>query len=159
MSNAMNPGVTQRQGNAALWYGLLITLLGLATEFLYFLRLPPAMNGLLPWINLLVPVVGLVYLVIGLARAFGQPMMYSGKIWGSVVTAIALVLFAGNVALFRHTRDVPKSAGAPQVGQPLTEFTLPDSRGQATSLAQLFVASPGGAAPKAVLLVFYRGYW
>ena len=159
MADTVQPGVTERRRNTALWYGLLITLLGMATELFYFLRLPPGINRLLPWVNLLVPGIGLLYLVLGLARAFGQAAVYRGKIWGSVVTVMALVLFVGNVVLFRHTRDVPKSAGAPQVGQHLGEFTLPDSSGQATTLGQLLTASAGGAQPKAVLLVFYRGYW
>ena len=128
-------------------------------QFLYFLPLAPAINRLLPWINLLVPAIGLMCLFVGLSRAFRQPKIYGGKIWGSVVTVLAVVLFAGNLALFRDTRAVPRSAGAPQVGQPLAEFTLPDSNGRATSLAQLFAATPDRAQPKAVLLVFYRGYW
>lgn len=159
MADAVNSGVAQQRGNSALWYGLVITLLGVAAEFLYFLRLAPGINRLLPWVNLLVPAIGLICLFIGLARAFRQPKIYGGKIWGSLVTALALVLFAGNLALFRDTRAVPKPAGAPQVGQPLAEFTLRDSNGQATSLAQLFAATPDGGLPKAVLLVFYRGYW
>jgi hypothetical protein len=159
MAETLDSALTLARGNAALWYGLGITLLGVAAEFAYFLRLPPGINRLLPWINLLVPAIGLVCLLLGLARAFGQPTVYRGKIWGSVVTLIAMVLFAGNVVLFRHTRDVPKSAGAPQVGQHLADFTLPDSSGQTTTLTQLFGASAGGAPPKAVLLVFYRGYW
>ena len=39
------------------------------------------------------------------------------------------------------------------------DFTLPDSTDQPVSLAQLFSAAPGTAQPKALLLVFYRGYW
>ena len=107
----------------------------------------------------MLPAIGLIVLFIGLARAFRRSAVYSGKIWGSGVTVIALLLLAGNVVLFRKTRDVPNSAGAPQVGQRLPEFTLSDSSGEQTSLSQLFVASAGSSQPKAVLLVFYRGYW
>jgi hypothetical protein len=82
-----------------------------------------------------------------------------GKLWGSIVTVIALLLLVGNGVLFHVTRAVPKSAGAPQLGQHLPEFTLPDSSEQQTSLSQLFAASADGWQPKAVLLVFYRGYW
>jgi len=159
MADTFIPPGTQRRTNSALCYGLLITLFGVGTEFLYFLRPPPPIPHVLPWINLLVPAVGLVYLFIGLARAFGWSAVYSGKIWGSGVTVIALLLVAGNVALFRHNRDVPKSAGAPRVGQRLPEFTLSDSSGQQTSLSQLFATFAGVSQPKAVLLVFYRGYW
>ncbi len=153
------PGTQPRRNNSALWYGLLITLLGIAAEFLYFLRPPEPIPHILPWINLAVPVVGVIFLFIGVWRAFGQPAVYTGKIWGSAVTVLALLLLAGNVVLFRHTRDVPRSAGAPQVGQRVPEFILPDSSAQPTSLAQLFAASADGSQPKAVLLVFYRGYW
>jgi len=159
MAETLISPATQRRTNSALWYGLLITLFGIATQFLYFLRSPQPIPHVLPWINLLLPALGLVYLFIGLARAFGRSAIYGGKIWGSGVTGIALLLLAGNVALFRHTRDIPKSEGAPQVGQRLPEFTLLDSSAQQTSLSQLFAASADGPQPKAVLLVFYRGYW
>lgn len=149
----------QRRTNSALWYGLLITLFGIATQFFYFLRPPRPISQALPWINLLLPAIGLIFLFVGLGRAFSRSAVYSGKIWGSCVTVIALVFVAGNVVLFQKTRDVPNAAGAPQIGQRLPEFTLPDSSGQPTSLSQLFAASADGPQPKAVLLVFYRGYW
>lgn len=159
MANTLISPVNQRRTNSSLWYGLLITSAGIATHFLYFLRLPPPVPHTLPWINLLLPVIGLIYVVIGLARAFNQSAVYGGKIWGSVLTVIALLLVAGDAFLFRQTRAVPKSAGAPQVGQHLPEFTLPDSSRELTSLSQLFAASADSSPPKAVLLVFYRGYW
>jgi len=155
----ISPDTTHRRTNSALWYGLLITLLGIASEFFYFLRPFPAIVRALPWINLLVPAIGLIFLFIGLARAFARSAIYGGKIWGSIVTAIAVLLLAGNAFLFHRTRAVPTSAGAPQVGQRLPDFTLPDSSGRQTSLSQLFAASADGSQPKAVLLVFYRGYW
>lgn len=157
-STDISPGILRRT-NSALWYGLLITLLGIGTEFLYFLRPPRSITHVLPWINLVVPAVCLIFLAIGLTRAFREQAVYGGKIWGSIITVIALLILAGNVMLFRLTRDVPKSAGAPKVGQRLAEFTLPDSSGRQTTLSQLFAASADGAPPRAVLLIFYRGYW
>lgn len=159
MADTLISPATQRRTNSALWYGLLITLAGIATQFLYFLRLPPPVPHVLPWINLLLPAVGLIYVFIGLARTFNQSAVYAGKIWGSVLTVIALLVVAGNAFLFRQTRGVPNSAGAPQVGQHLPEFAVPDSSGVQTSLSQLFAVSANGSPPKAVLLVFYRGYW
>jgi hypothetical protein len=73
-----------------------------------------------------------------------------------------------------HARDLPASSGAPQVGQKAPDFTLSDSNGNTVSLGQLLgsgaaaTGTPGEAsgattvgspAPKAVLLIFYRGYW
>jgi hypothetical protein len=159
MADTLISPKSQQRTNSALAYGLLITLVGIATQFFYFLRPARPISHLLPWINLILPTVGPICLFIGLARAFSRSAVYGGKIWGSCATVIALVLVAGNVVLFRHTRDVPNSAGAPQVGQRLPEFTLSDSSGQPTSLSQLFAVADGGSQPKAVLLVFYRGYW
>jgi hypothetical protein len=159
MPNIPISPATSRRTNTALWCGLLITLFGVATQLFYFLRPPRLISHVLPWINLLLPVIGLIFLFIGLARAFSRSAVHSGKIWGSCVTVIALVLVAGNIVLFQKTRDVPNSADAPQIGQRLPEFTLSDSNGQPTSLSQLFAAATDGSRPKAALLVFYRGYW
>ena len=159
MADTLIAPATERRTNSALWYGLFITLFGIATQLFYFLRPPPPITHVLPWINLLLPALGLICLFIGLARAFRRSAIYGGKIWGSGVTGIALLLLAANVVLFHHARDIHKSAGAPQVGQPLPEFTLLDSSGQQTSLSQLFAGSADTPQPKAVLLVFYRGYW
>jgi hypothetical protein len=159
MADTLISPTTQRRTNSALWYGLLVTLFSIATQFLYFLRPPRTISHVLPWINLLLPAIGLIFLFIGLARAFRRSAVYSGRIWGPSVTVIALLLLIGDVVLFRHTRDVPNPAGAPQVGQRLPEFTLSDSTGRPTSLSQLFAAADDGSQPKAVLLVFYRGYW
>jgi len=159
MADTLVSPAIRRPTNSALWSGLLITLFGIGSQFFYFLRPPRAISYVLPWINLLLPAVGLIFLFIGLARAFRPSAVYSGKVWASCVTVVALLLFAGNVVLFQKTRDVPDSAGAPQVGQRLPEFTLPDSSGHPASLSQLFAASADGLQPKAVLLVFYRGYW
>ena len=49
-----------------------------------------------------------------------------------------------------------------QVGQRAPDFTLADSTGRSVSLDDLLAAEPGNLAssgPKAVLLIFYRGYW
>jgi hypothetical protein len=159
MAKTLSSPTTQQRTNSALWYGLLITLFGIATQFFYFLRPPRPISHVLPWINLLLPAIGLVFLFIGLERAFSRSATYSGKIWGSSITAIALLLLVGNVLLFRLTRDVPNSAGAPQMGQRLPEFILSDSSGQPTSFSQLFAAAADRSQPKAVLLIFYRGYW
>ena len=147
----------QRPGNSLLWIGLIITVLGLLSNFLYFVSMPQA---IIPWLNLFLPLIGLIVLIIGIKRAFKQPQIYGGKIWGSVVTLLAIGLFGLSVYGFAHARDVPASKGAPRVGQKAPDFTLTDSKGQTVSLSQL-LSSPldNSSRPKAVLLVFYRGYW
>jgi hypothetical protein len=151
------PDLNQHRANTILWTGLLITVLGLLSNFLYFLNIPQA---IIPWINLVVPAIGLVLLLIGLKRAFTQRHIYRGRIWGSIVTLLSLAIFGLSVYGFVHARDVPGSAGAPKVGQKAPDFLLADTRGQSVSLSRLF-SDPAGKSsqPKAVLLIFYRGYW
>ncbi|MGH9740838.1 MAG: hypothetical protein ACRD51_00650 [Candidatus Acidiferrum sp.] len=149
------PDQPQQRSNRLLWLGLAFMLLAILSNLLYFLKVPAPP---LPWLNLTLPVVALLFLLIGLVRAFAQPQVYRGKIWGSIVTVLAVLLVAASTLFFVGARKLPRSAGAPQVGQRVPDFTLPDSSGQPVSLAQLFSAS-SGAPPKAVLLVFYRGYW
>lgn len=146
----------RKQTNSALWLGLVITVLGILSNLLYFSKFPAAA---LPWLNLTLPAIGLIFLLIGLVRAFGQSQIYRGRIWGSIAAVLAVLFLAASAWLFVQVRSVPRSAGAPQVGQRVPDFTLPDSNGQPVALAQLFAASPGMPQPKAVLLVFYRGYW
>ena len=150
------PETNERQTNSALWLGLLITILGVLSNFLYRFRIPQAV---IPWINLVVPAIGLVFLLIGLKRAFGQPQVYRGRIWGSIATVLSFALFALSVWLFVGAREVPKSAGAPQVGERAPDFTLADSNGHAISLSDLLAGRGANSQPKAVLLIFYRGYW
>jgi hypothetical protein len=139
-----------------LWVGLLLLLLAILSNLLYFLKVPAAP---LPWVNLTLPVLALLFLLVGLVRAFAQSQIYRGKIWGSVVVVLGLLFVAASTLLFVVARKLPRSGGAPQIGQRAPDFTLSDSTGQPTSLAQLFSASAGAPPPKAVLLVFYRGYW
>lgn len=148
----------QRRGNSALWIGVIITVLGMLSNFLYFLPSMPL--AIIPWINLVVPLIGVIVLIIGVKRAFTQSQIYRGKVWGSIVTVLAAGIFALSVFGHIHSREVPPSAGAPKVGQKAPDFTLTDAKGQIVSLAQL-LSSPtaNSTAPKAVLLIFYRGYW
>jgi hypothetical protein len=93
------------------------------------------------------------------------------------------LLICGLVAIASiSSRAMPAATNAPQVGQKVPDFTLADTNGYKISLNQLLgkehvtlVAPPSevmeklaranqlpraSATPtKAVLLVFYRGYW
>ena len=148
---------TQKKRNRALWLGLLIVVLGVLSNGLYFLGVPAPP---IPWISLLLPVVGVVLVGMGVWRAFALPAVYRGKIAGSLVAVLCTLGLAASVTVFVLSRRLPApSAGTPQVGQRVPDFTLPDSEGHTVSLAGLLSGPAGGAPPKAVLLVFYRGYW
>ena len=149
---------TARIRSSALWWGIAITVLGALSNGLYFLN-PPGQTAL-PWINLVLPIAGLIIVLAGLWRAFTQPARYAGRWLGTIFAAICLVLAGGSIVGFFHARDLPVSAEAPRVGQKAPDFTLIDCDGETVSLAQLLSGSrQGSEPPKAVLLIFYRGYW
>ena len=148
---------TARKRNLAPWMGLLITLLGLSSNWLPFTGFPAAP---VPWISLLLSMIGFVVVLLGLWRAFTKSAIYKGKVQASVAAVLSLLFLAGSIGFFWSARHIPpESAAAPQVGQRVPDFTLPDSAGHSVSLTQLFSSSVGKEPPKALLLVFYRGYW
>ncbi len=159
----------KRSWNGALWAGALLVLAGVVSYPLYFMRFPALRD--FPWANLPMIIIGLALLAVGVARAFRQPALYRGKIFGSVLALLSLAL--SGVFLFgifigaRHI--LPASHGAPQAGQLAPDFTLPDSRNNAVNLtgtlASAFAPNAAGAPAAAaqptaaVVLIFYRGYW
>jgi hypothetical protein len=146
----------QKPSHRALWLGLLFTILGPISNGLYFLGFPASA---VVWITLLLPAVGFILVLIGLRRAFGQSP-YRAKVGGAIAVALSVLVLAASVGIFVLSRRLPQpSTGTPQVGQRVPDFTLPDSAGNPVSLSQLLAGSNAGGPPKAVLLVFYRGYW
>lgn len=134
----------------------MITILGFASNFLYWLSIS---QSVIPWINVVVPLIGLVVLLLGLIRFWPGANLWR-KALGVFLGLLSTTALAVSVWAFVDARNIPGAAGAPQVGQKAPDFTLPDSTGQNVSLAQL-LSDPlaNSARPKAVLLVFYRGYW
>ena len=156
------PALIQERPNVAIFYGFIFILLTIASDVpvLYTLTFPG--QAFLPWINLALPTIAVILLLIGLKRAIGQPDIYRGKGWASILTVLSILILAGSIWGYRHSTDIPDSTGAPQVGQKAPDFTLSDTSGKPVSLSQLLttpIGAPPGKAPKAVLLVFYRGWW
>jgi hypothetical protein len=141
----------KRSWNWPLWIGFVVALGGLFS-YGFFIRCPITRD--FPWGNLLLFGIGGAFLILGLFRAFGRPQRYRGKIFGSILTAIALFLFAFfSYEIFYVLRQVPLSAQAPRVGEKAPEFTLRDQNEKAVTLADLLSGS------RAVTLIFYRGFW
>jgi len=128
---------------------------------LVFFVSPPGQR-VIPWLSALLGAVALISIARGLWCAFAQPKVYRGRILNSLLSLVSLLLVAASMFAFFHARALPRSAGAPQVGQQAPDFMLADANVQPVSLTQLFapaVDDPRAIPPKAVLLVFYRGYW
>lgn len=148
---------TERKHTFAPWLGLFLTVLGAFSNGLPFIGFPAAP---VPWMSLLLSLTGIVVVLIGLWRIFGRSAVYKGKISGSIAAAFSVLFLAGSITFFWDARHIPtQSVNAPQVGQRVPDFTLPDSTGRSVSLTQLFSGEAGSPPPKALLLVFYRGYW
>jgi hypothetical protein len=113
-------------------------------------------------------------LLIGVRRAFAtdRPHPRRSKIAGAILTIFSVAIFGLFVfGFFILAKHLPASHGAPQLGQQAPAFSLSDTSGKSVSLSDLLSApikeevgktdarQEGQATPKAVLLIFYRGYW
>jgi hypothetical protein len=141
----------KRQWNWLLWVGFVVAVAGLFSNG-FFVRFPITRD--FPWANLLLFGIGGALLIVGLFRASGRPQLYRGKISGSILTAIALFLFAlFSYEVFYVLRQVPLSAHAPRIGEKAPDFILLDQNEQPVGLGDLLSGSRG------VVLIFYRGFW
>ena len=157
----------KRSWNPRIWIGFVLSIAAFLSYPLFFARYSITRD--FPWVNVLLLALAVFLVATGVARAFQRPDAYRGKISGSIL-AVLTVLVAGFFLadIFYFTRMIPASHGAPHVGQTAPDFTLPDSKGDSVTLSSL-LTSPfaaddrptAGAVPKtaAVVLVFYRGYW
>ena len=177
------PEISERRRNLAPWAGLFLGLVAILSNAAFFVAIPG--QRAIPFLSWTLAVIALCFAAMGVMRAFRQPQIYGGKVSSSVLGVVSLLLFALVVLSSVGARKLPGSAGAPQPGQKAPEFTLADTSGNKVSLGQLLgeassadasagdasaMASAGatvaggtssvvGSAPKAVLLIFYRGYW
>ena len=152
--------MNERRRNWLPWAGFAICIIAIPSYFLLFARFPVTRD--VPWVNFLLLAIGLALAGIGVKRAFGQSHIYRGKIAGPILGSLSLVL-AGMFCfmVFYQTRQLPKSTGAPRVGQKAPEFVLADTNNNPVSLSSL-LSTPLEQAhtpPKGVVLIFYRGYW
>ena len=141
----------KKRWNCPLWAGFLLALAGLFS-YAVFAQFPITRD--FPWANLLLFGAGGILLILCLARAFGRPQLYRGKIFGSILAILSLLAFAlFGYGAFYLVRQMPVSAGAPRVGEKAPEFTLPDQNGKLLALPDLLSGSRGA------VLIFYRGHW
>jgi hypothetical protein len=156
-------GGVKRKWNWRIWTGLLTSVVALFSYLFVFSRYPLTRD--VPWANFLLFAASGVLLFGGIRRAYREPQSYRGKISGAIsagISAAILGLFC--YGIFYASKQLPKSAEAPKMGQKAPDFTMVDSTGKSHSLSSLLsepIKEPNGteAAPRAAMLVFYRGYW
>jgi hypothetical protein len=149
-----------RKINWQLWAGFLLTLIAAFSYPALFVQFPATRD--FPWVNLLVFGIALVLLLLGLRRAFSrtQPHPTRSKILGVIAATLGIAICGLFIfGFFVFARFLPVSHGAPQVGQKAPEFSLVDTTSKSVSLSELLSSPLNGKAPRAVLLIFYRGSW
>jgi hypothetical protein len=142
----------KRRHNILLWAGFVLVLLAVLTYIPIFAVF--AVTRDIPWVNYLLFLAGGIVLALGLRRAFGQPEIYRGKILGSILASLSLLLFALFCFVILYaSKAIPASETAVRVGQPAPNFTLANWDGKQVSLSDQLKNN------RAVVLIFYRGYW
>jgi hypothetical protein len=151
-----------RRFNWQIWAAFVLSVFGFLSYPLIFVQWPATRD--FPWINLFLAAFAAVLLLFGLRRAFAPGRRWPSKIGYTTLATLSVVALAAFVFMaFIAARWLPPSSGAPQAGQKAPDFTLPDINGRPVSLEELRTSpietGAGPKPPKAVLLVFYRGYW
>ena len=142
----------RRSWNWLVWAGFGVALLAAFSYIPFFSRFPGTRD--FPWVNLLLFLAAGCLLAIGLYRAFAQSRRYRGKISGVAVSALSLALFGlFCFGVFYEARNIPSGHTALRVGQQAPDFTLAGVDGNLVTLSHL------RQGKRAVLLIFYRGYW
>jgi len=142
----------KRRHNILLWAGFVLVLLAVLTYIPVFAVF--AVTRDVPWVNYLLFLAGGVFLALGLRRAFGQPELYRGKVLGSILAGLSLFLLAFFCyGIFYAAKVIPASADAVRVGQSAPDFTLASADGKQIRLSDQLKNN------RAIVLIFYRGYW
>lgn len=151
--------MSAKKWNWQLWAGFATAILALVVYVVIVFRMREILG-----ISAVLFIVSIALLVSGLRRAYGQRESYRGQVAGPILAGVSvLILGVFGFASFEVSKHIAAASNAPRVGQQAPQFTLVDTAGKTVSLAGA-LSSPAAQptavpAPKAVLLVFYRGYW
>jgi hypothetical protein len=141
----------RRRRNLLIWAGFLLVVVGFVSYPLFFVRFVSTRE--VPWANALLFIAGAGMLGAGLTRAFRSPAVYRGRISGSILVVLTLVL--GGLfyyGVFVLTK-LPALHGAVKPGEVAPSFTLTNTERKLVRLSELLDGHRGA------LLIFYRGYW
>ena len=142
----------KRRWNIPIWAGFAIVIAAFASYVPIFAAFPLTRD--IPWANYLLFLAGGALLAVGLRRAFRDPEQYRGKVSGSILGGLSVVLCALFIGVILYMgKQIPSAPNAPRVGQPAPSFTLLDIAGKQNASSDLWNSH------RAVVLVFYRGYW
>ena len=138
--------------NRLIWVGFLIVVASVASYIPIFTVFASTRD--VPWVNYTLFLMGGALLAVGLQRAFRDPEHYRGKVSGSILIALSVLIAGLFVAFILYGgRQIPASENALHEGRPAPPFTLVDTVGKPVSSSELLKNH------RALLLIFYRGYW
>jgi hypothetical protein len=142
----------KRHWNIPIWAGFAVVLVALVSYIPVFAVFPVTRD--VPWANYLLFLAGGILLAFGIRRAFRDPVQYRGKISGSILGGISVLLAGFFVASILYAgKQIPASENALRTGQEAPPFALADTAGKLVASSDLLKNH------RALLLVFYRGYW
>ena len=142
----------KRRRNIPGWLGFAVVLIALVSYIPFFALFPATRD--IPWATYLLFLIGGALIGVGLRRAFRDSEHYGGKISGSILAALSVLLFAFFVVSVTYfSRLIPSADSALRAGRQAPAFVLADTAGKQVSSAGLLKEH------RALVLVFYRGYW
>ena len=142
----------KRHWNVPIWAGFAIVIAGLVSYIPIFALFPITRD--VPWANYLLFLLGGGLLVVGVRRAFRDPEHCRGKISGSILSALSVLLAAFFVvSILYFGKQIPSAESALRPGQPAPPFVLEDTARKQVASSDLLKNR------RAMVLVFYRGYW
>src|SRR5204863_10210844 len=137
----------KRRWNISSWAGFAIVLVALGSYIPLFTLFPVTRD--VPWANYLLFLLGGGGLAAGIRRAFRDPEHYRGKISGSILGVLSVLLVGFFVvSILYFGKQIPSAQSALRIGQPAPPFTLMDTAGKRVASSDLLKTS------RAVVLVF-----
>lgn len=137
--------------NYFTWLGVVVTLVGAASYFLYFVQFPDLRD--FPWVNLPLVALGVIFSAAGLRRAFSSAgYRFLSKALASVGFLFCLGL--GSLfcfMIFGLSYQLPDVDGVSQAGDSAPVFSLTDQDNKAVQLADFQGTN--------LVIAFYRGHW
>ncbi len=146
----LTENMPQRWPKHAVWLGLVLTLVGALSYFLYFFQFPSLRD--FPVLNLPIVLLGVLVAGAGCWRVFRQRRGTLGKGLAGLSFLLTLGL-AGlfNFYIFVLSYQLPESSESPASAATAPNFTLLDHKNQTVTLSD--------CRNEKVVLVFYRGFW
>jgi len=134
----------------AVWLGLVLTLVGALSYFLYFFQFPSLRD--FPVLNLPMVLLGVLVAGVGCWQVFRQGRGAMGKGLAGLGFLLTLGL-AGlfSFYIFAMSYQLPKASESPASAAAAPDFTLLDHKNQNVTLSDY--------RNEKVVLVFYRGFW